>query len=881
MKQKNTANTILIAFLLVFAQHTLCAQTDIDLAGRWAVTLTNAHGEKAMVALPGTLDTNHLGAKTPESKETTRLTRRYTYVGEAVYERTINIPKEWNGKPIYLHLERTKPARAAIDGRWGELQTSISTPQVHCLGALKSGRHVLTLLIDNGKWLPEQIYANSHAATEDTQTNWNGVIGDIYLSTSADTRIYLPSVVRPEFKDFHIEGQHFMANGHMTFLRGKHDACVWPLTGHVPMDVDSWMNYLGKCASWGINHVRFHSWCPPEAAFRAADSLGIYLQPELPFWGDFNKSDTTLINYLWHEGETIMKTYGRHPSFRMMALGNELWGSIEEMGRFVDHLRSLAPDKVFTFGSNYYLGYQGVKPGMDYFTTCRVGGEAWGDVDTHTRASFSFADAKDGGVLNAFRPNTSMTFEDACQRARTSASSPAVPIISHETGQFQTYPDFDREMPKYTGVLRPDNFREFKRRAVSAGLGHLVPEMHMATGLWAAQQYKADIEMDLRTRSMAGYQLLDLQDYPGQGTALVGILDAFMDEKGGITRDEWRQFVSPVVPLLVTPAYCFAEEGDSVASDGMMRLKLQVVNYGGSSLKGKQLEWMFMIADDADAEASRYSGTLSLPDGEGLIDVGTIGGGGLKVSDLLNDGQRIYGRRVARTIYLNLRIKGTDYSNTYPLWIYPAEKANTKGIIETRVMTPAIVKKLEKGASVLWTPDTAAVMMNTVGGLFTSDYWNYRMFRTISEKNHKPMSPGTLSILTDGTHPIFEGFPTAGHTSWQWWPVMRTASPLILSGELKDFEPIVRVVDNMERSHPLGLVMEFSVGKGKLLVCMADLERAAQWPEGKAFRTSILNYMRSKAFAPQRKITYSALLNAMSYKLNEQLLERLDNISPY
>jgi hypothetical protein len=270
------------------------------------------------------------------------------------------------------------------------------------------------------------------------------------------------------------------------------------------MDVKSWKDYLGKCAAYGLNHVRFHSWCPPEAAFVAADELGIILQPELPFWGSFDDKDSLLMNFLHKEGENILRWYGHHPSFRMFALGNELWGSIDKMAEFIADFRKIAPDKVYTFGSNYYLGYKGVKPGMDYFTTCRVGGEGWGNYGTHTRGSFSFADAADGGMINHFYPNTEMNFTEGCGLTN-------VPIISHETGQFQTYPDYD-EIVKYKGVLYPYNLEVFRSRLEKAGMADQAKDFHKASGLWSLQLYKQDIEMDLRTPNMAGFQLLDLQD---------------------------------------------------------------------------------------------------------------------------------------------------------------------------------------------------------------------------------------------------------------------------------------------------------------------------------------------------------------------------------
>ena len=411
--------TLLLMAALCLPMQTEAQPKSMDLSGTWQFALDRQHtvtSDQEMtetVQLPGTSDTNKKGDFIGKTEETTHLSRLYAYKGRAWYRRTVEIPASWKQKPVYLMLERTKPSEVYVDAKLVGSSNDISTPQVFDLSKwLTPGRHTLAIMVDNGSGVPEQIYANSHAYTEDTQTNWNGIIGRIELLQSIPPATQVE--IHPNFKDFHIKFQHFYANGHKIFLRGKHDACVWPLTGHVPMDVDSWRSYLGDCAAYGLNHIRFHSWCPPEAAFVAADEMGFILQPELPFWGDFNDKDTVLMQFLHKEGENILRTYGHHPSFRMFALGNELWGSIDKMAEFIADFREIAPDKVYTFGSNYYLGYRGVKPGMDYFTTCRVGGEGWGNYNTHTRGSFSFADAADGGMINHFYPNSMMNLGDGC-----------------------------------------------------------------------------------------------------------------------------------------------------------------------------------------------------------------------------------------------------------------------------------------------------------------------------------------------------------------------------------------------------------------------------------------------------------------------------------
>ena len=853
----------------------------ISLAGEWQVELGESKSAfakgKRMVTdaakraiLPGTIDTNHLGFAPKDTMETTHLTRLYAYKGAARYSRTINIPKDWKKKPVELFLEHTRPTWVYVDGELVDSCNFISTPQRYLLPKkVKPGKHFLEIVVDNGRGVPDQVYGSSHAYTEDTQTNWNGIIGRIELQLASSIEMQagaIPSrsvasstaLQMPDFaKDFHIKGAHFYANGHRIFLRGKHDAAVWPLTGHVEMGVEGWMKYLGTCKEYGINHVRFHSWCPPEAAFVAADSLGIYLQPELPFWGSFDKKDERLMAFLHQEGENILREYGHHPSFRMMALGNELWGDIDKMKEFVDDFRKIAPDKYYTFGSNYYLGYQGIKEGMDYFTTCRIGGEGWGKYNTHTRGSFSFADAYDGGMINHFHPNSTMNFDEACDKA-------GIPIISHETGQFQTYPDY-REMKKYTGVLHPYNFEVFRRRLAAAGMLSQADDFHKASGLWSVKLYKADIEMDLRTRNMAGFQLLDIQDYPGQGSAFVGILDAFMESKGITTPEEWRRWCSPVVPLLEVEKFCF-EDGEKIQA------KVKVANYGGSSLYGKKLKWKI-----GDAEGVMNIFTYD----EGLVDVGVLD-------------EEISVDKPTKLL-LTLNIEGTEARNSYELWAYPKKALEKKGVIIAKDLNEEVVKVLGKGGKVLWMPtasshfvaadDTISQTDNatpyTVGGLFQTDYWNYRMFKTICENNKKKVSPGTLGILTNPEHPIFKGFPTEMHTNWQWFPVIKESHPLVLDNFAKDYRPIVQVIDNIERNHKLGLVMEWKVGAGKLLVCMSDLEKAAKYPEGKAFYQSVIDYMRSADFNPFSEITVDELKKKLAEKPRQVSLKELNNISQY
>ncbi len=770
----------------------------LDPAG--VVTADSLLGERAdslfadAIVLPGTTDLAGKGIPAVEPQygqpvETGRLTRRHSFVGKAWYRKKVVAPYVWREKDLALYLERTKATKLYLDGALVDSCNDVSTPQLYNLGKLRPGVHTITLCVDNGGGVPVQVIKSSHLYSDDTQTNWNGVIGRIEFGPmeAFSERLPVPEMPRLEV----VEGR-FMAGGKPVFLRGKHDACIFPLTGHTPMDKASWVNYFQRCKEYGINHVRFHSWCPPEAAFAAADELGIYLQPELPFWGTLEGEE--LLAFLRKEGLNIVRTYGHHPSFAMFSLGNELWGEKAVMQELVAAFREEVPQILYTNGTNAFLGWQGYVDGMDFFATCRTRGEAYGEYNTHVRSSFAFCDAMDGGILNHYYPGTTRNFAEALEGV-------PMPVISHETGQFQSYPDY-AQIDKYTGPLAPYNLMEFRHRLDIAGMADQAAAFLRASLRWTFELYKADVEMCLRTPGLGGFQLLDIQDYPGQGSAYVGILDAFMDAKGDIDPAEWRQFCSELVPLAEFNKYCWAE-------DEVFHAHVKVANYTGEELIDGEGEY------DIDKPISELLDTLKAP---ARID-----------------------------LKLTARTAGHEGVNTWPIWVYPADnKPDRSGITIVRKLDNAALKALEAGKKVLLMPSDTT---GTVGGLFQTDYWNYRMFKQICESNGKPVSPGTLGILTDPAHPLFREFPTEEHTDWQWFPVLKASRPMILDA-LRGYKPIVQVIDNVERNHRLGLVFEFAAGKGKLLVCCADLESVQDYPEGRQFYKAVLDYMRSDDFQP-------------------------------
>ena len=945
--------TLLTTAFLLTSCGNISEREYIDLQGKWrfAIDSLNA-GETGQwfskvlddeVILPGTTDTNKKGVLNTKNDETSYLSREYSYRGKAWYQREVEIPAGWAGQVLKLTLERTKPTKIWIDNEFVGSQRNLSTKHVYDLtGKLTPGKHVITVMVDNGGGVPRAVLSNSHANTESTQTNWNGIIGDIRIDAmprfyikdikvapdakakKANIKIYLnrpegniespeicilaeacntsikhkvqvtktvdagsnevdidfllgdDAVLWDEFdpgfynlsvtikgkgfsdkskttfglRDFSVKGTQFEINDNITFLRGKHDGCVFPLTGHVAMDTASWREYFRIAKSYGINHYRFHSWCPPDACFEAADVEGIYLQPELPYWGGFNRRDTFLISFLTDEGINIQGEYGNHASFVMFALGNELSGDQEVMTEMVQKLKSIDNRHLYATGSNNFLGYSKHAAIDEFFTTCRVGGEEPFRFNTHARGSFSFADTYDGGYINHTYPNSVMNFD-------TAVSLCPIPIISHETGQFQIYPNY-KEMEKYTGVLKPRNFGVFQERLGKAGMAAQADDFFKASGKWSALLYKADIEMDIRTKGFAGFQLLDLQDYPGQGSAYVGILDAFMDSKGLITPEEWREFCSEVVPLFVTPKFCY-ENNEPLTGD------ILIANYSKNAFANRQLEWF--LKDEKDNIID--SGTLPLSVKQG--DLANIGKIQPKISTVSK----------ASKLMLTLNIPETDYKNSYPLWIFPSQKETDKrsNIIVSSNLDNAMKKILDEGGKVLWFPDHKKYEKVTVGGLFQTDYWNYRMFMTVSERVGKPVSPGTMGLLTNPEHPVFADFPTDFHSNHQWFSMVKNSRPFILDKMPEGYLPIIQVIDNIDRNHKLGLLFELNIGGGKLLVCMSNLPEIVDKPEARQLYSSIMSYMESDKFSPTNKMTFADLTDLFNMQAGISETKRLDNMS--
>ncbi len=658
---------------------------------------------------------------------------------------------------------------------------------------------------------------------------------DIKIDTGDDI-----CAVKAGLKSFKANGDKFYINGRKTFLRGKHDGLIFPLTGYAPTDVESWIKVMEISKSYGINHYRFHTCCPPDAAFEAADIVGIYMEPELPFWGTVAPIGDKECNideqeYLISEGKAILREFGNHPSFCMISMGNELWGNRERINEIMSELKAFDSRPLYTEGSNTFQFMPDVVECDDFFCGVRLSRERL------IRGSYAMCDAPLGHVQVA-EPSTMKTYDDAIEGKlpatgdmkinddgtisiqygtgvkRVKASEvtdgffPKIPIVTHEIGQYETYPNF-KEIDKYSGSIKAKNFEEFRARLEKKGLLSLADDYFRASGKLAMDCYKEELEAVLRSKLLAGCQILDIQDFSGQGTALVGVLDAFMDNKGIISDSEWREFFSETVILARFEKYVY-EKGDAFFA------KIEIADFSDKSLAGKILRWSL----------GKNCGEFVIPEYENYCDVGAI-----ETEVACDD----FGK-----LTLSLSVDGTDVRNHYDLRVVRTVKSvSFDGCAVTDKLDSTAMKALSEGRKVLLT--SIPPKENSIEGFYCQDFWCYPMFRSISESMGREVPVGTMGLLIDNTHPALNGFESEYYSTPQWWKAVMNSRSEIIDSNADGKRVIVRTIDNFERNHNLALIYEYELNGGTVVVCNIDLQKIQSSPEGRALAQSLADYVRA------------------------------------
>jgi hypothetical protein len=928
-KMKNYISSLLLLFhVFAFAQET------IDLSGAWRfaidrddVGVTQKWHDQSLtdrITLPGSMLENRKGDVVTAQTQWTGsmydstyyyskamakyrqpgnvkfpffLTPDFHYTGAAWYQTTVAIPENWKGKDVRLFLERPHIETTVwVDAHQaGKEQYSYCVPHIYDLTPyFQAGKsHTITIRVDNTIKPKYNPGIDSHSITDQTQGNWNGIVGkinltaspssvrleniqvypdihtktarvvisldnkttksisgkvtlsaesfnsdkqhlaqdvssDVVLNKGANTVELLLNIgegmltwdefapalyklqasitfdkqtIRKEIqfgmREFKIDGKWFYVNGRKIMLRGTVENCDFPLTGYAPMDVDSWKKVFKACKEHGLNHVRFHSFCPPEAAFIAADLAGIYLQPEGPSWPNHGVAlgrGMAIDTFLLQETQAMNKMYGNYPSFCMLACGNEPAGNwVPWVSKFVDYWKATDSRKVYTGAS---VGNSWAwQPHNQYHVKAGARGLSWNDL-----------------------PETLSDY-----RARI--DTVPQPYVSHETGQWCAFPNF-AEISKYTGVYKAKNFEIFQDVLAENDMSELAHDFVMASGKLQALCYKHEIEKTLRTPDYAGFQLLALNDYSGQGTAMVGILDVFFGEKPYINAAQFRRFCNETVPLTRMEKFVFKNSEP-------FKAQVEIAHFGPHSMRQAQVEWR--ITDSRGV----------------IVDKGAFAPADIPIGNCFETGAiqtSLASATKSTQLNLEVSIAGTSFVNDWDFWVYPETVSLDKGtVLITDTLDDKAVKTLEQGGNVLILAAGKIKCGKDIKQQLTPVFWNTSWF--------KMRPPHTTGLLVNPQHPAFADFPTQYHSNLQWAELVNGAQVMQFTEFPKGFQPLVQHIHTWFISKKTGSLFEAKVGKGKLMMTSLDLQTDLDNRfAARQLLSSVLHYMNSPQFQPQHTV---------------------------
>ena len=632
---------------------------------------------------------------------------------------------------------------------------------------------------------------------------FNPALYNMYISLKSEKESDTENIAFG-MRKFSTSNTQFVINGRPTFLRGTLECAVTPLTGYPSTESAYWKRIFAVAKSYGLNHLRFHSWCPPEVAFDEADSVGFYLQIECSSWANQGATigdGTPLDTFIYNESERIVNSFGNHPSFCMLTYGNEPTGKDYKgfLTKFVEYWKRKDSRRLYTSASGWPVIDEN-----DYNSTPDPRIQAWGEGLK--------------SIINRQSPSTTYDWSEMISKWKH-------PTVSHEIGQWCAYPDF-KEIKKYTGVLKAKNFEVFRDFLKEHGMQHLEDSFLLASGKLQALCYKADIEAALRTKDFGGFQLLGLNDFPGQGTALVGVVNAAWGDKGYINAKEYRRFCNSVVPLVRFPKLIYN-------NDETIQSKVEVANYGNKEIQNGSAYWQ--IKDNKGSVL--FHGKLNashIPFGNG------IGIGEIKTS--LSS--------VTTPEKLTVEVGIDGYKNSWEIYVYPKQLPDVKDVYTTQVLDDKAIQILNNGGNVLLNLKQGSLAKNKGGDIaigFSSIFWN-------TAWTHG-QAPQTLGILCNPKHPALKYFPTDYYSGYQWWDAMSHSNAILLDSLSKNMQPIVRVIDDWFTARPLGLLFECKAAKGKIIISGIDLtSNLAQRPEAKQLLYSLKKYMSTASFNPSQSI---------------------------
>lgn len=620
------------------------------------------------------------------------------------------------------------------------------------------------------------------------------------------------------FRDLKLKGRRFALNDRTISIRGNLNCGEFPLDGLPEMGVNWWKKIFMLHKEWGHNMVRFHSWCPPEAAFIAADEVGIYLQPEAGEWGAILTS--TQEKFITEETDRMIRQYGNHPSWVFFAMGNELRCDTKIMERFI--ARNKQDNRRFVTGK---INGRPLLESFDFASSHSVN-------QKRVRHHMGWPPRPETNLLYHMSPNTNYDYSEPI-------SEFPKPFLAHEIGQYCVFPDYQHELPKYTGSVRATVLDIQKDQMEERGMTKLAPAFSMASGCWQMELLKSEYEAILRTPEMAGFYALSLQDFPGQTHAPVGVMDAFWEAKKHAFSGNFRQFCNNTVLLARIPKLILQQKDT-------FRANVELYNFAEGILRNKQIQYTITDEDNrvilkGNFKRRDYANQQSnLPVGKIVLP--------------------LKGEKASSKYTLHLKMDQTFIENQWNFWVFPDKITLDEGAVKVvNVFDEQTIRYLEQGHNVLWLTDHSK-LKGELPTSFASMYWT-----AFGLNDGESM---TNSIFCDPKHPLFRFFPTEMHTNWQWWDVLKYAVPVILDefgarkAFPKSYQPVLQAIDSWKVNRKLALLAEMKYAKGKLMISgidfTTDMENRAA---SRQLYYSLIQYMNSTEFDPQVEVDKETVLS--------------------
>jgi hypothetical protein len=340
----------------------------------------------------------------------------------------------------------------------------------------------------------------------------------------------------------------FFLNNHPYFLRGFGDDFVYPLTLASPASRAEHLKHLQRAHAAGFNYVRLHTHCELPEYFEAADEVGIMVQPELPYYGDY-PTEAFTFDPLRDLAE-LYRHYRRYVSFTTYCTGNEgLLG--KPLDKEIYKLaKRLDPDRL----ALHQDGGHNTPENSDFRT----------------------------GPINVWTPGSVK-----CD----------VPFVAHEYLNLCVKQD-PRLEPRFTGVMLPPVTQATRDTALAAaGLdrrwgdacqdaAHALQRHYQKCGLEAAR-------LDPACDGYSFWTIVDVIVAQGATYSAQGLFNAFWEPKpNGATPAKFRQFNGPTALLLkIDPETRIAVAGDTVKAD------FWITHYEPGPLDPARLRWT-LRADD-------------------------------------------------------------------------------------------------------------------------------------------------------------------------------------------------------------------------------------------------------------------------------------------